>query len=101
MEIKFRGKDFEELLCYGNFIYDKNLGSYYINHGYSFETTQIQIPSLAQLATHDDDDAEVYTGDEVHADNGEDYRVELRPVFVNLDGGEILLNPPKHFTLKR
>ena len=100
MKIKFRGRDFEELYCYGNLIYDSYSGDYYINITDSFETTQVQIPTVAQLATLDSDDDEVYTGDVVHADDGEDYFVELRPVFVDVDGGETLFNPPKHFTLK-
>ena len=62
--------------------------------------TPIYNNSVAQLATLDSDEDEVYTGEIVHADNGEDYFVELRPVFVNVDGGETLIDPPKHFTLK-
>ena len=102
MEIKFRGR-YKGKYIYGDLTYKYGDAAIFVkgdNH-YFDHCYQPNKNSIAQLATHDDEDNEVYTGDEVHADNGEDYFVELRPVFVNVDGGEILLNPPKHFTLKR
>ena len=56
--------------------------------------------TIRQFATTDSNGKEVYAGEIVHAGNGEDYFVELRPVFVNVDGGETLINPPKKFWLK-
>lgn len=102
MEIKFRGRKLHtDDFYYGDFVHSVPQSTFPgLIDANGFYVSAIHPETVAQLATHDDDDAEVYTGDEVHADNGEDYRVELRPVFVNLDGGEVLLNPPKHFKLK-
>lgn len=96
MDIKFRGKDRRGNIFFGT--YDEKTATiddfdYASSHVVEHET-------VAQLATHDDEDNEVYTGDKVIGPDGRNYTSKLVPMFLCDDDDTLHLFDPNEIHLK-